>query len=320
MRIKRKPTVLVAGLLTTLVTLVTVPTVLTVREQQRKDAVADAEEACSLAYAARLSLRADMDAAESLLAETAGKVADAATHETLTTTYETTRTLSGPKDVPVLDHGVPHGADTKTVRTTARECRSTATDADATRDRLAADMAAVHLSHEQWLWDASYAEAQATIDAAQALLAESEGKVLDDTLRGSLMAALVDITAVVPPEGPPTTASDLATMRQILDTAATRVRAAQEGVAQSRAAWQAEQDARAAAARKQGSGKATAPKTGTPPKVAPTAPKKDAPPPKKAPPPPKVTPQPPAPPAPHKQPQKPRDPGPPSESGPWKSI
>ena len=179
-------------------------------EGMRVTAVQTANEVCRDARNAHETLIVSATAAAALLAASEGQVADASTLEALataigmatganggadsvTTVSLTTSYLAA--DLPSKD--VPASATRTMADKTFDTCSTVSGRVAEVNDALFAAIGVVNNSHDQWLIDqalatdaAARASLSAAIDAGEAMLVTSEGRVDDNTLREQLRIAL----------------------------------------------------------------------------------------------------------------------------------
>jgi hypothetical protein len=187
-------------------------------------------------------------------------------------------------DVDALDEVPGEGPDVPWRSWSTAELRAGAVDLDAALARtrtvhedLAAEVAAVEVSHQGWLveqavaaLDAARAELDAAMSHGEDVLAASEGKVTDNQVREHLRAALDDAISARQAAGEvPAEVALLSAAAEALRSHLDPLDAARHGVTDAQAAWESEQarlaaeQAAAAAAAAQRATAAPRPGTGS---------------------------------------------------------
>lgn len=135
-------------------------------------------------------------------------------------------------------------------------------DAAEAKDRLLAEQDAAAVARST-LWSARTEGAAAQLTAADAVLAESEGKVTDDAVRTALADGVAAARALLEASAG-TVPGDLRAADAALTSVLAHVAEASAGVAAARTAWQAAQDAAAAERAAQARAATAPPSTRTP--------------------------------------------------------
>jgi len=214
------------------------------KEQERLDAVAACEQSQTDLADALSILSKSVTSAKDVLDSTQDQVADDAVRTSLDSKITTADSLTSSNTkknacpttmAEATDEATKNDAALKNMK-------------DATTD-LASAQALVEDAHKTWLIDQAKQKSDATktaliasIESAKTTLADSDGKVSDNSVRDTLQQAITSAEELVNAEETAKTADEWNALEASYTASKSALDTAAQNVAEARNAWQAEQD------------------------------------------------------------------------------